>query len=83
MLAKPCPFCGMEINPNDPDLVYPSGIAWEDSNEGYRIYHRRCHQYPKENWCYNVVCNESYGGCGCTMSGDSKEEVLDKWNNRA
>ena len=80
---RPCPFCGMKINPDDPDLVYPSGTGWKDSGHGYRYYvsvHEEC--LPKEQWCYKVVCQTHYGGCGCTMSGDSKEEAIENWNKR-
>lgn len=78
---KPCPFCGMNIDPNDPDLVYPSGTGWKNEPEGFRSYHRAL-DIPKEQWCYNVVCQTHYGGCGCTMSGDSKEEAINNWNKR-
>ena len=27
-------------------------------------------------------CLEHEGGCGATMTGDSRQEVLDKWNRR-
>lgn len=83
---KPCPFCGMSINPDDPDLVYPSGTGWIDNEElgqGYRHYvsvHER--HLPKEQWCYKVVCQTHYGGCGATASGDSKQEAIDNWNKR-
>ena len=85
MIAKNCPFCGMRNN-LDIDTLYPSGIGWIDEEElgqGFRHYvsvHER--HLPKEQWCYKVVCNESYGGCGATMHGDSKEEVVEKWNKR-
>lgn len=82
MEAKACPFCGMKIDVNDPDLVYPSGIGWKDDDiDGYRYYvsHR---EVPKEQWCYNVVCQSHYGGCGASITGDSKEEAIEKWNKR-
>lgn len=79
---KPCPFCGMKIDPDDPDLVYPSGTGWKEEPEiGFRSYHRAC-DVPEEQWCYKVVCQTHYGGCGCTMSGDSKEEAIENWNRR-
>ena len=78
---KPCPFCGMEINPSDPDLVYPTGTGWKNESGGYRSYHQ-AYDVPKENWCYQVVCQTHYGGCGATMSGDSKQEAIDNWNKR-
>lgn len=83
MIAKDCPFCGMKNN-LDIDTLYPSGIGWKDSGHGYRYYvsiHEE--QLPREQWCYKVVCNESYGGCGAEIHGDSIDEVIDKWNTRA
>ncbi len=80
MNALPCPFCGAHMNPHDRDTLYPSAVGWKEEN-GYRSY---CDIYdvPKEQWCYKIICNESYGGCGATMYGDSITETLDKWNKR-
>jgi hypothetical protein len=33
--------------------------------------------------CYEMHCSVQAGGCGAEMHGDSKEEVLSKWNTRA
>lgn len=79
MIAKNCPFCGM-YNNLDIDTLYPNGTAWKQA-VGYSHYVQREGQ-PKENWCYKVICNESYGGCGAEMSGDSEEEAVEKWNKR-
>lgn len=81
MQAKPCPFCGMDINANDHDTLYPSGTGWKDTGEGYRHY-VSAYDVPKEQWCYKIICNESYGGCGAELHGDSVGEVLEKWNRR-
>lgn len=82
MKMKPCPFCGMEQDPDDQDTVYPSGSAWVDDEEiGVRHYVSAM-QVPKEQWCYNVICNPIYGGCGAEMHGDSREEAIDNWNRR-
>ena len=32
---------------------------------------------------WELGCLEHEGGCGATMTGDSREEVLAKWNRRA
>lgn len=80
MNAKDCPFCGMECN-LDNDTLYPNGVGWEIAEGGYRHYVSR-NSVPPEQWCYKVICNESYGGCGVEMSGDSREEVVEKWNKR-
>lgn len=82
---KPCPFCGMKINPDDIDLVYPSGIGWKEDDWGdgtlYRHYVRAL-EVPKEQWCYQVVCQTHYGGCNASITGDSKEEAIANWNKR-
>lgn len=80
---KPCPFCGMKLDPEDVDTVYPSGVGWkEDETELYR-YYVSSREVPKEQWCYKVVCQEHYGGCNASITGDSKEEAIEKWNKRS
>lgn len=83
---KHCPFCGMKCVP-DIDTLYPSGIGWKEGDLGdgnmirhYVSIHKE--HVPEEQWCYKIVCNESYGGCGATVYGDSKQEAIDKWNKR-
>lgn len=81
---KPCPFCGMKLDPDDIDTVYPSGVGWmeyRDENFECRSYHAAT-AVPKEQWCFKVICNESYGGCGAEIHGDSREEAIEKWNTR-
>ena len=87
MIAKNCPFCGMKNN-LDIDTLYPSGIGWKEDDLGDGTTFRHyvsiySEDLPREQWCYKVVCNDSYGGCGATMHGDSIEEVINKWNKRA
>lgn len=83
MNAKPCPFCGAKINADDIDTLYPSGIGWIDADEGYRHYVSIHEQpLPKDQWCYKIICQEHYGGCGAEIHGDSKEEAVEKWNRR-
>lgn len=80
--AKPCPFCGHSIDPNDIDTLYPSGTGWIDHHtDAFRSY-VSAYEVPKEQWCYKIICNESYGGCGAEVHGDSIDETLDKWNTR-
>ncbi len=78
--AKDCPFCGKHMNPSDQDTLYPSAVGWKEE-DGFRSY---CSIYdvPKEQWCYKIVCQEHYGGCGAEIYGDSIEETLEKWNKR-
>jgi hypothetical protein len=37
---------------------------------------------PKEQWCYSIHCVTTSGGCGVEISGDSRQECIDKWNRR-
>ena len=83
MNTKPCPFCGKQLDANDSDTLYPSGIAWKESGLGYRHYVSIYDVPTKEQWCYKIVCQEHHGGCGAKMTGDSIEETLEKWNKRA
>ena len=77
---KPCPFCGKSIDANDVDTLYPSGTGWVES-DSHRHY-VSIYEVPKEQWCYKIVCQEHYGGCGAEVYGDSIEEVKEKWNKR-
>ena len=78
---KPCPFCGSQMNPDDPDTLYPSGIGWVE-DEWWSRHYVNAHNVPKEQWCYKIVCQEHYGGCGAEIHGDSVEAVKTKWNTR-
>lgn len=80
-IILPCPFCGCSHDAKDPDVVHPNGIGWLDHEEGFRHY-LSARGLLQANWCYVVNCPEIYGGCGAQMSGDSKEEVIAKWNTR-
>lgn len=87
MIAKPCPFCGMEIDLEDVDTVYPSGTGWidvpfEEMEGGSYRHYVPASQVPPEQWCYKIICNESYGGCTAEIHADSKEEAIERWNNR-
>lgn len=84
---KPCPFCGKEIDINDPDTLYPSGVSWvsieEESGIEGLIAYVSSKEYPEANRCYQLICQVHQGGCGAEMHGDSVEEVLTKWNKRS
>lgn len=83
---KPCPFCGKRMDETDVDTVYPSGFGWIDhweENYDYREYVSVLSvPLPKEQWCYQVVCQTHQGGCGAQISGDSKIEAIENWNRR-
>lgn len=82
---KPCPFCGHNVDMTDPDTLYPSGIGWKEFKNGedtMQSYHPYC-EVPKERWCWDMHCVSTSGGCGALISGDSREEAIEKWNRRA
>ena len=74
---KPCPFCGTEVDLNDDDVLYPNGFGWRQEEENMREY---CiaREVPKEQWCYSLHCLD----CGVEMKGDTRQETIDKWNQR-
>lgn len=78
---KPCPFCGKSIDADDRDTLYPSGTGWKD--DGEIRYYVSIYETSREQWCYNIVCQTHYGGCGAEVHGDSITEVKEKWNRRA
>ena len=78
--VKPCPFCGMQPDMEDCDTLYPNGSAWLISDGDTHFVNRD--QAPKENWCYSMHCVQTGGGCGAEVSGNSKQEAIEKWNRR-
>lgn len=78
---KPCPFCGHPVDMEDPDTLYPNGVAWKIQANGTRTFHN-FKEAPSENWCYTMHCVETAGGCGAEVSGNTKQEAIDKWNRR-
>jgi hypothetical protein len=78
---KPCPFCGHAVDLDDPDTLYPNGTGWRINRLGYKTY-VDFKDVPQEQWCYNIHCVTTSGGCDASISGDSKQECIDKWNRR-
>jgi len=88
MKLKPCPFCGLTSDTDWEDTLHPSGVGWCEDNSGYhdshvhRFYLSTEHKDEWEGVCYEISCSVTYGGCGANISGDSKEEVIERWNRR-
>ncbi len=79
LVMLPCPVCLKKVTEEDiEDALYPSGITWREGEFG-RVY-GASHAHP--NKCYQFVCQSHNGGCGTIVEGDSKEEVISKWNGR-
>lgn len=77
---KSCPFCGKQMDLNDPDTIYPCG-AWKKDSNGDTHY--LSYNSPNiDGFVFGIYCEESSGGCGAQISGDSIEEVIFKWNRR-
>ena len=84
---KPCPFCGLQSDVDWDDTLYPSGSGWREDpcgTEGryLRHYLGANERHRWQGTCYQINCAEIYGGCGVNITGDSKQEVIDKWNYR-
>jgi sarcosine oxidase delta subunit len=75
-----CPFCGSEIDIEDSDNFHPSMVAWKTTEHGRAyVYFRDEH----EGQCWEVHCCTHYGGCGASITADTKEETIAKWNKRS
>lgn len=78
-----CPFCAHVLSPKCPETLHPSGVYWHyDENSGSRVYYSREDINSESNACWQVNCEASFGGCGATISADSIEDVIKKWNRR-
>jgi hypothetical protein len=70
------------------DTMYPSGTGWRedigivDDVTPFRHYLGNDSRDKWQGACYEINCATVYGGCGCSISGGSKEEVINKWNRR-
>lgn len=77
---KPCPFCGMELDDTDSDTLHISGGWIEHPIIGRHYVPSR--EAPPDQKCYAIHCNVIYGGCGASISGDSRQEAINNWNRR-
>jgi hypothetical protein len=78
-----CPFCGMPVDFEDDDTLYPTGTYWryEPSLE-MRTYHGRRQWNDGDGVCFGMHCPKPAGGCGAQITGDSREEALAAWSRR-
>lgn len=78
---KPCPFCGAQMDADDPDAMHPSGIGWRENEDGTRNYVNHTNA-PESQQCWRINCTRNGIGCGASMHSDSKQEVIEEWNKR-
>lgn len=70
MLLKNCPFCGNNLNKQDPlDTLYPA-FRWHNPDT------------EQEETVWHIVCQVNAGGCDCEVYGSSPQESIDNWNRR-
>lgn len=89
LFLKPCPCCGLRQSSENFDLadaLHPTGQLYAmDPDLGYVFF--RSDDNPNglrpkgQVWKYS--CRETIGGCGLTISGYSRDEVIKKWNRRS
>lgn len=85
-----CPFCGNEMDINDPDVLYPTGdvLVKRPFMGRLKLTWAKLQDFPvgalppKDQWMYGVHCSEHNGGCGVSMEGGNAEKVIKKWNTR-
>lgn len=84
----PCPFCGLPIlleDLDDHDTIHSTMYGWIiNANGDKELVSRResKSEDPSYKSCVQMNCLEHRGGCGLTITADSKEEVIEKWCRR-
>jgi hypothetical protein len=76
----PCPFCGKPAGTDLRDTLYPSGY-WRET-DGVRHYLSPADAGPCDGHTWRMHCKVDAGGCGCSISGDSRDEAIAAWNRR-
>ena len=90
--VKPCALCGKKPYMEGDDTLHPDG-GWQRIEDDLIVYttgwdiHCMKEDRPEGlgidfGHCYTFHCPEVYGGCGMQVSGNSKEEAIQKWNRR-
>lgn len=80
---RPCPFCGRAVSEDLSDTLHRNGIRWSVLPDGSRHYHTGIPGEPGDGQCWSMHCNQSDGGCGAEVHGDSEAEARAAWNRRA
>lgn len=81
---KNCPFCGKTPDMQDPDVCYPSGVAWRyEKDIEMRAYFPLALRQQGDGMCWKFSCTKQSGGCGAEIHADSHAEVLAAWERRA
>lgn len=81
LTLKPCPFCGHEVDLEEPDTLYPSGTVWRYRGD-YKTYHTWAERKEGDEVCWSMNCPTTAGGCGAEITGDSREETIAAWEHR-
>jgi hypothetical protein len=80
----PCPFCGWAPPSDLSDVLYPSG-TYRRWSERHHVHHYVSHNQSMkgDTPCWEMNCTANMGGCGASISADSKDEAVAAWNRRA
>jgi hypothetical protein len=82
VFLRECPFCGKEVYKDDIfDVIYPCGTRWRE-DDGHRHYISANDPREAMGRVWKMQCTDNHGGCGAEVTGDSLEEVIEKWNRR-
>ena len=84
VVMSPCPFCG-HVSQDMRDALHPSGTVWLQTNGRIHYASRhRAYAIPHEllGDVWEMNCLEHEGGCGASISANSREAVIIKWNRR-
>lgn len=81
---SPCPFCG-HIPEDWQDFLHPTGGGWREDVFGGQLrrhYMRRDDPRGIHGEVWELGCLTHEGGCGATVSADSRDEAIAAWNRR-
>lgn len=90
-----CPFCGMEADIEDGDVIHRATTWWIDSHTGTDAPRRSYYGLRQimdmkiagtmpdsSGQCWEIHCVPYYGGCGASIVADTYDDVISKWNKR-